>query len=55
MDDIKTKVDDLDVCKLETVRIYLKKLSNVMKAEVLKKFNLLKIKVNELNETKSHP
>ena len=26
-----------------------------MKAEVLKNFSLLKIKVNELNETKSHP
>ena len=46
----ETKVDDLDVGKLKTVPVDLKKLSDVVHNEVLKntKFNTLKTKVNSL-------
>ena len=48
----KTKVDDLDVGKLETVPVDLKKLSDVVDNEVIKnrKFNTLKTKVNSLEK-----
>ena len=47
---LKTKLNDLDVGKLETVPVNLKKLSDVMDNEVVKntKFNTLKTKVNNL-------
>ena len=46
MNNLKTKVDDLDVDKLKTVPINLKKLSDVVKKEVVKnrKLNMLKSK-----------
>ena len=52
MNDLKTKVDDLDVDKLNTVPVHLKKLSDVVDNEVLKntKFNALKTKVNNLEK-----
>ena len=40
MNDLKTKVDGLDVGKLKTVPIDLKKLINVVKNEVVRKFNM---------------
>ena len=48
----ETKVDDLDVGKLKTVPVDLKKLSDVVHNEVLKntKFNTLKTKVNSLEK-----
>ena len=47
---LKTKIDDLDVGKLKTVRVDFKKLSDVVDKEVVKnsKFNTLKIKVDNL-------
>ena len=52
LSNLKTKVDDLGVGKLETVRIELKKLSDIVDNEVVKntKFNTLKTKVNHLEE-----
>ena len=52
MNDLKTKIDDLDVDKLKTVLVDLKKLSDVVDNEVLKntKFNALKTKVNNLEK-----
>ena len=52
LNNLKTKVDDLDVGKLKTVPIDLKKLSDVEDNEVLKntKFNTLKTKVNNLEK-----
>ena len=48
----KTKVNDLDVGKLKTVLVDLKKLSNVVENEVVKnrKFNTLKTKVTNLEK-----
>ena len=48
MNNLKTKVDDLDVGKLKTVPVDLKKLSDVIENEVVKnrEFNTLKTKVN---------
>ena len=48
LNNIKTKVDDLDVGKLKSVPLDLKKLSDVVDNEVVKntKFNTLKTKVN---------
>ena len=48
LNNLKTKVDDLDVGKLKTVPVDLKKLSDVAANEVVKntKFNTLKTKVN---------
>ena len=45
---LKSKVDDLDVGKLKTAPVDLKKLSYVVDNEVVrnKKFNTLKTKVN---------
>ena len=52
LDNFKIKVDDLDVGKLKTVPVDLKKLSNVVDNEVIKntKFNRLKAKVNNLEK-----
>ena len=49
---LKKNVDDLDVGKLKTIPIYLKKISDVVDNDVLKntKFNLLKTKVNSLEK-----
>ena len=48
MNNLKTKIDYLDVGKLKTVPIDLKKLSDVVDNEAVKntKFNTLKTKVN---------
>ena len=47
---VKTKVDDLDVDKLKTVPVDLKKLSDVVDNEVVKntKFSTLNTKLNNL-------
>ena len=52
LNNLKTKVDDLDAGKLKTVPVDLKKLSNVVDNEVVKntKFNTLKTKVNNLDK-----
>ena len=49
---MKTKVDYLDVGKLKTVLVDLKKLSDIVDNEVVKntKFSTLKIKVNSLEK-----
>ena len=48
MNNLKTKVNDLNVGKLKTVPIYLKKMIDVVDNEAVKntKFNTLKTKVN---------
>ena len=48
LNDLNTKVDDLDVGKLKTVPVDLKKLSDVVYNEVVKntKLNTLKAEVN---------
>ena len=50
LNNFKTKVDDLDVGKLEIIPIDLKKLNDVVNNEVVKntKFNTPKTKVNNL-------
>ena len=50
LNNLKTKVDDLDVGKLKTVPVDLKKISDVVDNKVVEntKFNTLKIKVNNL-------
>ena len=52
LNNLKTKVDDLDVGKLKTVPLDLKKLNDVVANEVVKntKFNILKSKVNSLGK-----
>ena len=52
LNDLRTKVDDLDVHKLNTVPVDLKKLSDVVSKEVVKstKFNKLNTKVNNLEK-----
>ena len=56
MNNIKTKVDDLDVGKLKTVHVDLKKLSDAVDNEVLKntKFHTLKtttfIQINQIDK-----
>ena len=52
LNNLKTKVDDLDVGNLKTADIDLKKLSDVVDNEVIKntKFNTLKTKVNSLEK-----
>ena len=49
---LKTKADDLDVGKLKTVPVYLKKLSDVVDNKGVKntKLNTLKAKVNNLEK-----
>ena len=52
LNSLKTKVDDLDVGKLQTTPIDLKKLRDVVDNEVVKnkKFNTLKTKLNNLDK-----
>ena len=51
LNNLKTKIDDLDVGKLKTVPIDLKKLSDVVDNVVKNtKFNTLKTKVNTLGK-----
>ena len=52
LNNLKTKVDDLDIDELKTVPVELKKLSDVVKNEVVKntKYNTLKTKVNRLDK-----
>ena len=52
LNDLKTKVDDLDIGKLKTVPLDLKKLSDVVNNKVVKntKFNKLKTEVNSLEK-----
>ena len=52
LNNLKTKVDDLDIDKFTTAPVDLKKLSNVVDNEVVKntKLNTLKTKVNNLEK-----
>ena len=52
LNNLKTKVDGLDISKLKTVPVYLKKLSDVVDNEVVKKtkFNTLKMKVKNIEK-----
>ena len=52
MNNLKTKVDDLDAGKLKTVPVDLKKLSDIVHNEFVKniKFDTLKTKVNNLEK-----
>ena len=52
LNDLKTKLDDLDVGELKAVSMYITKLKHVVKNEVVKntKLNTLKTKVNELDK-----
>ena len=52
MDNLETKVDDLDVCNLKTAPVVLKKLSDVVDEKVVKniKFNTPGTKVNNLQK-----
>ena len=52
MSNLKTKVDDIDIGKLKTVPVDLKKLSDIGANEVVKntKFNTLKTTVNSLEK-----
>ena len=52
LNNVKTKLDDLDVGKLKTVPVDLKKLSDVVANEVVEntKFNTLKTKANSLEK-----
>ena len=52
LNNLKTKVDNLDVDKLKTVPVDFKKLSDVVHNEVVKntKFNTLRIEVNNLEK-----
>ena len=49
---LKTKVDDLDVSKLKTAPIDLKKLSDVVNREVIKdtEFNKINTQLNKLDK-----
>ena len=49
---LKTKVDDLNIGKLETAHVDLKKSNDVVDNELVKntKFNKLKIKINDLEK-----
>ena len=52
LNNLKTKVDDVDVSKLKNVPIFLKKLSHVVDIEVVKniKFNALTTNLNNLEK-----
>ena len=52
LNNLKTKVDGLDIGKLKTVPVYLKKLSDVVDNEVVKKtkFNTLNMKVKNIEK-----
>ena len=49
---LKTKVDDLNIGKLQTAHVDLKKSNDVVDNELVKntKFNKLKIKINDLEK-----
>ena len=51
LNNVKTKVDDLDVGELKTLPINLKQLSDVVDKQIDKnaKFNTLEMEVNELD------
>ena len=51
LNNLKTKVDDLDVSKLKTVLIGFKRLSDIVDNEIVKntKFNTLKTKAAKLD------
>ena len=51
LNNLKIKVDDLDIDEVKTVPVESKKLSDVVKNEVVKntKYNTLKTKVNKLH------
>ena len=51
LNNLKTKVDDLDVLELKTVHVDLKKLSDGVDNEIVKnrKFSILKRKLNNLD------
>ena len=57
MNNLYTKVNDLDIVNLKTVPVNLKKLSDVVDNEVVKnsKFNTLNTKVNGLEKKISNP
>ena len=52
MNNLKTKIDDLDVDKLKKIPVNFKNLNDVVDKEVIKntKFNTLKTKVNNLEK-----
>ena len=52
LNDFKTKIDDLDVGKLKTAPVDLKKLSDLVSKEVVNntKFNTVNTKVNNLEK-----
>ena len=52
LDDLKTKIDDLDLGKVKTVSLDLKKLSDAVDNKIFKnkKFHKLKTKVNNLDK-----
>ena len=52
LNNLKTKVEDLDLGKLKTVLVALQKLNDAVDNDVVKnpKFNLLKTKVNNLDK-----
>ena len=56
LNNLKTKVDHLDVDKVKTVPVDLKKLSDVKDNDVIKNtnFNTLKAKVNNLEKKSPH-
>ena len=49
LNNLKTKAEDLGVCKLKTIPVVLKKLNDLVDNEVVK-FNTLKTKVNNLEK-----
>ena len=53
LSNLKSKVDKLDIGKLETIHVDLRKLSDVVKYEVVKKteYNELVKKVDNINTT----
>ena len=57
LNNLKTKLDDFDIGKLNTAHIDLKALSDIVDNEVVKntKFNTLKTKVNNLEKKTSDP
>ena len=55
LNNLKTKIYDLDVSKLKTVSVYLTKLSDIMDNKVVKntRFNTLKTKVKNFRKENS--
>ena len=56
LNNLKTKVDDLDVGKLKTLPVDLKKLTYVVEKQAVKntKFNILNTKINNLEKKNPH-